>query len=93
MRARTFDVKVATNGRMVLPSSVRAALGLVGESRVTLTLDNGSVSLQPMAHHVLRAQELYRQHVNTGRSVDDFLEERQAEESRDLAHRLSPKDD
>lgn len=81
MPAQTYDVKVAANGRLVLPASVRAALGLHGESRITLTVDDEGVSLHPMAHHILKAQALYRQHVTSGKSVDDFLKARRLEES------------
>jgi AbrB family looped-hinge helix DNA binding protein len=76
MATDTFDVKVAANGRMVLPASVRAALGIMGESRVTLTLGDGHATLQPMTHHVLHAQALYRRHVTAGQSVDDFIDDR-----------------
>jgi hypothetical protein len=61
---------------MVLPVTVRKALGLVGESRVTLTLDDAGVSLQAMAQHVLRAQRLYKEYVTAGNSVDEFLIDR-----------------
>jgi len=76
MVKQTFDVKVAGNGQMVLPVTVRKALGLVGESRVTLTLDDAGVSLQAMAQHVLRAQRLYKEYVTAGNSVDEFLIDR-----------------
>ncbi len=35
----TIDVRVATNGRMVLPRSVRNALGVTGAGVVVLSVD------------------------------------------------------
>lgn len=38
--ALTMDVRVAENGRLILPQSVRKAMGLTGETKVILTLEN-----------------------------------------------------
>jgi bifunctional DNA-binding transcriptional regulator/antitoxin component of YhaV-PrlF toxin-antitoxin module len=35
MATKTIDVKVASNGRMILPASVRKAMGLHGDAKVT----------------------------------------------------------
>jgi AbrB family looped-hinge helix DNA binding protein len=78
-----MDIRVAENGRMILPSSVRKAMGLKGESKVILTLDNDEVRLTPVGHGVTRARALYRQHAMGDRSTADFLEERKEEVARE----------
>ena len=79
---QSFSVKVAPNGRMVLPAPVRAALGLSGETQVTLTLNDGEVAVHAMSKHVRRAQELYRKYATSPVSVDEFLEARRQEDDR-----------
>jgi AbrB family looped-hinge helix DNA binding protein len=79
MATQTIDIKVATNGRMILPASVRKAMGLQGESKVILTIEDDQVRLSPIGHGVSRAQALYRQHAKQQRTVDDFLDDRKVE--------------
>jgi len=40
MATHSIDVKVASNGRMVLPASVRKAMGIHGDARVILTVED-----------------------------------------------------
>lgn len=82
--ALTMDVRVAENGRLILPQSVRKAMGLTGETKVILTLENDEVRLSPIGHGVARARELYRQHANAARSTDEFLADRREEVAREL---------
>ena len=79
----TMDIRVAENGRMILPQSVRKAMGLQGEAKVILTLENDEVRLTPIGHGVARARALFREHATMPRSTDDFLHDRKAEEARD----------
>ena len=79
MEPQSIDVKVASNGRMVLPASVRKAMGLHGDAKVILTVENDEVRLSPIGHGVSRAQALYREHAKHGRTIDDFLSDRKAE--------------
>ena len=81
--AMTIDIKVAENGRMILPQSVRKAMGLQGEAKVILTLENDEVRLTPIGHGVARARALYRQHAKTERTTDEFLDDRREEAARD----------
>lgn len=81
--ATTMDIKVAENGRMILPQSVRKAMGLQGEAKVILTLENDEVRLTPIGHGVARARALFRQHAKTERTVDDFLSDRRDEAARE----------
>ena len=81
--ATTMDIKVAENGRMILPQSVRKAMGLEGEAKVILTLEDDEVRLTPIGHGVARARALYRQHANIERTTDEFLDDRREEAARD----------
>ena len=78
-----MDIRVAGNGRMILPQSVRRAMGLNGEAKVILTLENDEVRLTPIGHGVARARALYRQHATARRTTDEFLADRAAEAARD----------
>lgn len=79
-----MDVRVAGNGRLILPQSVRKAMGLTGETKVILTLENDEVRLSPIGHGVARARELYRQNASAARSTDEFLADRKEEAAREL---------
>jgi len=79
MATQSMDVKVASNGRMVLPASVRKAMGLHGDAKIILTIEDDQVRLSPIGHGVSRAQALYREHAKQSRTVDDFLSDRKAE--------------
>lgn len=78
-----MDVKVAANGRLILPREARRALGLSGDTKVTLTIEGDVVRLVPLSHRVRRARELYRQAVATPRSTEDFLRDRREEAAMD----------
>lgn len=80
-----IDVRVATNGRMVLPRSVRNALGLTGAGVVVLSVDGDEVKLSSIRQSITRAQALYRANVTNDQSSDDFLEERRIEAEQDQA--------
>ena len=84
MAVQTIDIRVASNGRMVLPAAVRKALGLHGDTKVILTLEDDQVRLSPIGHGVSRAQSLYREHARHARTTDDFLEDRKKEVVADL---------
>ncbi len=84
MATPSIDVKVAANGRMILPASVRKAMGLHGDVKVILTIEGDQVRLSPIGHSVSRAQALYREHARQARTTDDFLTDRKAEAAADL---------
>ena len=79
----SVDVKVAANGRLVLPRAVRDALGISGEGKVVLTVEGDGVRLVPVQHEALLVQDMYRRMVTDPSTVDDFLRERKAEARRD----------
>lgn len=78
-----MDVKVAANGRLILPRAARDAMGLSGDAKVHLEIEGNVVRLEPLSRRVLRAQELYRQAVTNPRTVDDFLRDRREEADHD----------
>jgi len=88
---QSIDVRVASNGRMILPASVRKAMGLHGDAKVILTVENDEVRLSPIGHGVSRAQALYREHAKQARTIDDFLSDRKAEAATD-ADAVEPAD-
>lgn len=81
--SQSIDINVAGNGRMVLPASVRKAMGLHGDTKIILTVEDDQVRLSPIGHGVSRAQALYREHAKHARTTDDFLEDRKAEAAAD----------
>lgn len=83
MTVQTIDIKVASNGRMILPLSVRKAMGLQGEAKIILTIENDQVRLSPIGHGISRAKALYREHARQYRTTDDFLNDRANEASAD----------
>ena len=83
--SQSINVRLAPNGRMVLPKAARAALGVTGAGVVSLSVDGDEVKLTSMASNVKRAQALYRLHVKNGTSSDDFLEERRQEAAKENA--------
>ena len=80
---QAMDVRVANNGRMVLPKSVREALGVTQGGAVVLSIEGDVVKLTSIRQSVARAQALYRQHATNDLSVDDFIAERRAEAARE----------
>lgn len=78
-----IDIRIAENGRMVLPRVARKALGVTGAGVVVLSIDGDNVKLTSMRQSIKRAQDLYRQHATNDLSVDDFIAERRAEAVRE----------
>jgi len=83
MATQSMDIKVASNGRMILPSSVRKAMGLHGDAKVILTIEDDQVRLSPIGHGVLRAKALYKEHAKHARTTEQFLSDRADEAARD----------
>lgn len=80
---KAFDVKVAHNGRLVLPKMVREALGMSDGGTVVFSLEDGEVKLTSLDQSIKRAQDLYRKHATGDFTVDDFIAERRAEAARE----------
>lgn len=79
----TIDLRIAPNGRLVLPKALREAMGLSGDTKVIATLEGDELRLTPVRHRALRAQELYLRFAKGTRTVDDFLADRRAEAEAD----------
>ena len=75
--------KVAADGRLILPREARRAMGLSGDTRVTLTIEGDVVRLAPLGHRVRLARELHRQAVARPRTTEDFLRDRREGAARD----------
>ena len=93
MASRSMDIRVADNGRMVLPASVRKAMGLHGDTKAILTIEDDQVRLSPIGHGVSHAQALYREHAKHARTTDDFLGDRKIEDAADLNEPLASTED
>jgi AbrB family looped-hinge helix DNA binding protein len=75
------QVKVAANGRIVLPADVRKQLGLEGGGTLMLSVDEFGVTLTTFQQRIAKAQALYKEY-SKGKpqtSVDDFIAEKRAE--------------
>jgi hypothetical protein len=58
-------------------------MGLHGDTKIILTVEDDQVRLSPIGHGVSRAQALYREHAKHARTTHDFLEDRKAEAAAD----------
>jgi AbrB family looped-hinge helix DNA binding protein len=70
-------VRIAANGRLVVPKALRDAAGIKGETELVLTFKEGQIQISTIADRVRRAQELFRKHVKHDFSSDDFLATRE----------------
>jgi bifunctional DNA-binding transcriptional regulator/antitoxin component of YhaV-PrlF toxin-antitoxin module len=75
------DVKLAANGRMLLPQAVRDAMGITGETRIIVTVDGTDVRLSPIKNVVSKLQALYREHATHDADSAAFLDERRADDT------------
>ena len=57
---QAIGVQVDQDGRMVLPRSVREALGVSQGGVVVLSIEGDAVKLTSIRHNIARAQALYR---------------------------------
>ena len=80
-----IDVRVAANGRMVLPRSVRNALGVADSGILVLSVEGDEVKMMSMRQSIQRAQALYREHVTNDQTSADFIKARRLEAERDQA--------
>jgi bifunctional DNA-binding transcriptional regulator/antitoxin component of YhaV-PrlF toxin-antitoxin module len=80
-----IDVRVAANGRMVLPRAVRNALGVANSGILVLSVDGDEVKMISMRESIRRAQALYREHVTNDQTSANFLEARRLEARQDQA--------
>lgn len=67
------SVTMASNGRLVIPASVRAELGLEEGGHLILRVQDGTIVLEPMAAAIARVQAMVRQYIPEGVSLVDEL--------------------
>ncbi len=77
----SIEVKLAANGRIVIPSDVRKQLGLEDGTRLFLEVDEFGIHLTRGAERARKAQTLFRRFAGDAAkdNVDRFLEAKRAD--------------
>ncbi len=78
-------IRMASNGRLLIPASLRAELGMEEGGSFVATVENGSLRLDPPEVAIRRAQERLRpflQH-HEGSLSDELIAERRREAERE----------
>jgi AbrB family looped-hinge helix DNA binding protein len=82
--AHKEQVTIGDRGRIVLPSSIRSALGLGPGTRMLVSAeDDGSLTLRPYRAVAEESRGLFSGLVKGGSLVDELLAERRAEADRE----------
>jgi len=69
--------RINENGRIVIPSSFRRALGISSGDTVVLRIENDELRITSLRQRLAKAQELVRKHVAPTTSlVDELIAER-----------------
>jgi len=72
------------NGRIVIPASVRRALGLKAGDEIVLLVENDEVRMTTARKRVERARQLYKKYVGKGiRLSDELIADRRKEAARE----------
>ena len=80
----TQGIRIDKVGRLVVPASIRRALGIENEQTLTARLVDGGVHLQTLDAGLERVWAIAKRRGKTKRSVvDDFIAERRVEAARD----------
>lgn len=70
-------MRIAENGRLVIPSSFRRALGIEAGDEVILRLENDELHIISLRQRLAKARALVRRYVPAGTSlVDELIQER-----------------
>ena len=76
--------KIDRNGRLIIPSAWRKAMGVQDGDDVLLRFDGEELRVASQSASVKRAQQIVRQYVSADQSlVDDLLQERRADAARE----------
>ena len=68
---------ISENGRLVIPSSFRRALGIEAGDEIVLRLEDNELRITTQRLRLAKAKELVRRHVAPGTSlVDELIRER-----------------
>jgi GNAT superfamily N-acetyltransferase/bifunctional DNA-binding transcriptional regulator/antitoxin component of YhaV-PrlF toxin-antitoxin module len=77
-------VRMAANGRLVVPAELRAAIGMRHGGTLVVEVENGTLRLVPFADVVRRVQEEVARYVDPERSLaDELMAERREEAARE----------
>lgn len=79
-------VKVANNGRLVLPAALRAEVGFPDGGDFLARVENGVIILEPHKKALERVRNLVQQYAPAGEGesvVDELIAERHAEAVRE----------
>ena len=69
--------RLSEDGRVVLPSSFRKALGINVGDDVILRIDDGEIRITTLKRRLERAQQSIRRYIKPGKSlVDELIAER-----------------
>jgi antitoxin PrlF len=78
------SITIASNGRVVIPSNMRAALGCPNGGDVVARLVDGTVILEPVGAAIKRAQAMVRDYMPANAGLaDELIEERRASAARE----------
>ena len=77
-------LKVAPDGRFVIPAAAREAMELGDEGKVTALLEDGELRIVSPRVAIRKIQEMLKPYRSkTGSIVDEFIAERRAEAARE----------
>ena len=81
---RRWKLKVAPDGRFVIPAAARAAMDLDEDGTVTVVLRDGELTLVSPRAAIRKIQEILKPHRSeSGSIVDEFIAEKRAEAARE----------
>lgn len=81
LKART---RIGAGGRLVIPASIRRALGMEEGEPVVMRVEDGELRIWTISEGIRRVQERAAQYITPGESmVDELIAERRAENARD----------
>jgi AbrB family looped-hinge helix DNA binding protein len=78
-------VKIIEGGKLVIPASMRRAMGIApGDTVVVELLSEGELRVRPLASAIREAQEIVRRSVRRDRSLaDELMRERKQDTDRE----------
>ena len=72
-----IKIKITQNGRLVIPSDFRKALGVANGGEIILRWEDDEVRISTLRQNIARARRRARQYVKPGVSlVDELIAER-----------------
>jgi AbrB family looped-hinge helix DNA binding protein len=79
-----MTLRIAANGRVVIPADIRSELGLKGGDKLVVRVVDGAVVLEPVRTAIRRARANFRKYVPSDASLAaELIEERRRAASRE----------